>query len=87
MKTIELIAHVDEQHRLSVDVPADVKPGPVKIVLALPNDAEEEEDWDARELTEDEWRQVVAYSLRDELNDPREDIYTETDGEPSHGPR
>ena len=44
-------------------------------------------DYTDEELTEDEWRQLVAYSLRDELADPREDIYTEEDGEPSHGPR
>jgi hypothetical protein len=41
-------------------------------------------DWSAEELTEDEWRQLVAYGLRDELNDPREDIYSESDGEPLH---
>lgn len=85
MKTIELIANVDAQHRLSVEVPADVMPGPVKIILALPTDAEEEDGWSDRELTDDEWRQIIAYSLRDELNDPREDVYTESDGEPVHG--
>jgi hypothetical protein len=47
--------------------------------------AVEEPDWSADELTEDEWRQFVAYCLRDELNDPREDIYSEQDGEPAHG--
>ena len=46
-----------------------------------------EPEYTDEELTEDEWRQLVAYSLRDELADPREDIYTEEDGEPSHGPR
>jgi hypothetical protein len=45
----------------------------------------EEPDWSAEEMTEDEWRQFVAYGLRDELNDPREDIYSEEDGEPAHG--
>jgi hypothetical protein len=49
--------------------------------------AAEEQEWSDEELTEDEWRQLVAYSLRDELADPREDIYTEEDGTPSHEPR
>ncbi len=34
-------------------------------------------DWSSEELTEDEWHQFIAYELRDELNDPREDIYSE----------
>jgi hypothetical protein len=43
---------------------------------------EDEYDWSTEELTEDEWRLFVAYGLRDELADPREDIYTLEDGEP-----
>ena len=39
-------------------------------------------DWDADELTADEWALFVAQSFRDELNDPREDIYTLEDGTP-----
>lgn len=39
------------------------------------------------DLTDDEWRQFIAHTLKDELNDPREDIYTLEDGEPSHAPR
>ena len=44
-------------------------------------------EWSSEELTQDEWMQFVAHGLRDELNDPREDIYTEQDGEPPHAPR
>lgn len=33
MKTIELIGHVDEQHQLHVELPADVKPGPEKFTV------------------------------------------------------
>jgi hypothetical protein len=45
----------------------------------------QELDWSAEELTEEEWRQFVAHGLRDELKDAREDIYSESDGEPSNG--
>ena len=78
MRTIELIANVDEQHRLSAEVPADVKPGPVKIVLALPTDPDEEGGW---------WREAVSHIWAPDWSDPREDIYTLADGKPSHGPR
>lgn len=73
MKTIELIANVDEQHRLSVEVPTDVKPGPVKIVLALPTDTEEEEGW---------WQEAISEIWAADWSDPAEDIYTLEDGKP-----
>jgi hypothetical protein len=38
-------------------------------------------EWPAPDLTDDEWRQVVARSFR-ELADPREDIYGPEDGKP-----
>jgi hypothetical protein len=44
-----------------------------------------EVDWDADELSEEEWRQFVAHSMRDELNDAREDIYTSEEGEQENG--
>lgn len=37
--------------------------------------------WDD-EMTEDEWRTFIAYTLFDELNDSRQDIYTMEDGFP-----
>jgi hypothetical protein len=79
MKTIELIANVDEQHQLSVEVPADVKPGAVRIVLALPTDEEvEEEGW---------WQEAVSEIWAAHWSDPREDIYTLEDGKPEDEPR
>ena len=75
MKTIELIGHVDEQHRLHVTLPADVAPGPVK--LTLQSATEEAEDGD--------WRALINQSWAKDWNDPREDIYTLQDGKPSHG--
>ena len=56
-------------------------------VQTTPKEATDDLEWSAEALTDDEWRQVVAYGLRDELSDPREDIYTEQDGVPSHDSR
>ena len=75
MKTIELIGQVDERHLLSVEVPADVPPGPVKVIVELP-DVEEEEDSRS-------WSRAIAESWADDWSDPREDIYTVDDGRPS----
>ncbi len=47
--------------------------------------AELDYEWPAPDLTEEEWRRYVAYTLKDELADPRQDIYTEEDGEPYDG--
>ena len=79
MKKIELVGRVDEQHRLSAEVPADLSPGVVKVVLILPS-GEEDEAGDA-------WMAGIAREWEAELSDPREDIYTVTDGEPIDGTR
>ena len=42
MKMIELIGHVDEQHQLHVELPANVKPGPVKIMMQPVTEEDEE---------------------------------------------
>ena len=78
MRTIELIAVVDEQHRLSAEVLADVKPGTVKILVALPTDEEVEGGW---------WAQAISEIWTADWSDPNEDIYTLEDGKPSHDPR
>jgi hypothetical protein len=77
MKTIELVGHIDAQHRLHVELPADIPSGPVKVTL---QPATEEE-------TEGEWRALINQSWSKDWNDPREDIYTLEDGTPSHEPR
>jgi hypothetical protein len=65
MKSIELIGHVDEQHRLCVEVPAQVPPGAVKVTLeAVGEDAD---DW---------WAAAVSQSWAADWSDPREDIYS-----------
>jgi hypothetical protein len=76
MNTIEVIGHVDEQHQLHVELPADIKPGPVKITVQ-PVTEEDEGDW----------RALINQSWAKDWSDPREDIYTLEDGKPSHEPR
>jgi hypothetical protein len=79
MKTLKLIGHVDEEHRLLAEVPPDMAPGPVEILVVLPP-ADEDEAGAA-------WMEGIAREWKAELSDPREDIYTITDGEPVDGPR
>jgi hypothetical protein len=43
MQTIKLVGHIDEQHRLSAQVPPGVAPGPVEVVVIL-KDAQHEDD-------------------------------------------
>jgi len=82
MKTIEVIGHVDERHRLSAQVPPWVVPGPVKVALVVPSDATCEEDDAGRE-----WAAGIAREWVDDLADPQQDIYTLEDGEPVTGTR
>jgi hypothetical protein len=77
MNTIELIGHVDEQHQLHVELPADVKPGPVRVTVQPVTAGGEEGDW----------RALINESWAKDWSDPREDIYTLEDGKPSHEPR
>jgi hypothetical protein len=64
MKTIELMGHVDEQHQLCLEVPAQVPPGLVKVALEV---VEEEVD---------DWAAAVSQRWAADWSDPREDIYT-----------
>lgn len=77
MKMIEVIGHVDQDHRLSAKVPANVTPGPIKVALVVPEEDEAGAAWE---------RGIVA-QWRDELEDPRQDVYTPEDGEPVDGAR
>lgn len=72
MKAVELVGKVDEQHRLQAQVPETLLPGPVRIIVLIP---EEDEAGLA-------WTQGVAHEWATELSDPREDIYTLEDGKP-----
>jgi hypothetical protein len=73
MNIVKLSGKVDENRRLSVQVPASIRPGPVT-VLVLP---EMHEDDEAQA-----WTAAIAQDWADELSDPAQDIYTMTDGEP-----
>ena len=77
MKTIELIGDIDDQHRLHAEVPKDLPPGQVRLIVLVP--------------VEDEagsmWAPGIAAEWSAELQDPREDIYTLDDGQPVNAPR
>jgi hypothetical protein len=72
MKAIELIGEVDDKHRLQAQLPENTPPGPVRVIVLIP---EEDEAGLA-------WMQGIAREWRPELSDPREDIYTLEDGMP-----
>lgn len=72
MRAVELIGKVDERHRLQVQVPETLPPGPVRIIVLIP---EEDEAGLA-------WMQGIAREWAAELSDPQEDIYTLEDGKP-----
>ena len=69
MSRIEIIGTVDDQHRLNLILPDEIKAGPIKVILEPAG--EEEDDW---------FQGVAAIWARD--YNPREDIYTLQDGEP-----
>lgn len=77
MKAIELVADVDEQHRLHARVPTEIPAGQARVIVLLPG-----ED-DAGGL----WADGVASEWAAELSDSREDIYTLEDGQPAHAIR
>ena len=77
MKPVELIGYVDEKHRLHVELPPDVQPGPVKLTVRPATEEGEESDWGA----------LINLSWVKDWRDPREDIYTLEDGKPSHETR
>jgi hypothetical protein len=77
MPTIRVTGYIDEHHRLSVEVPASVPPGPVEILVVLP-DAREDDPAQV-------WMAGIAREWAAELSDPREDIYNLSDGEAIKG--
>ena len=77
MKAIELVGDIDEQHRLRAEVPAEVPAGPVRLIVLLP-------DEDDAGIA---WAQGVAREWVDELQDPRQDVYTLHDGQAVKAPR
>jgi hypothetical protein len=72
MKAVELIGKVDDKHQLHAQVPGDLPPGQVRLIVLIP---EEDEAGAA-------WMQGIGHEWAAEFNDPREDIYTLEDGMP-----
>jgi hypothetical protein len=72
MTPIELTGNVDERHRLRADVPDEIPPGPVRLIVLL---CDEDDAGDG-------WLQGVSREWVDELADVREDIYSLDDGQP-----
>ena len=77
MKTIELMADVDEHHRLCAEAPEHLPAGPVRVIVLVPD---EDEAGAA-------WMQGIAREWAEDLADPRQDIYTLEDGQPLDAPR
>ena len=68
MPAIPVMGRVDEQRRLSADVPASVAAGPVEVTIVVPS-VEEDEAGHA-------WTDGIAREWAEELNDPRQEFYT-----------
>jgi hypothetical protein len=77
MNAIELIGDVDEKHRLQVQVPNEVPPGQVRVIVLVPEEDE----------TGKVWLEGIAREWSSELSDPCEDIYTLDDGRPVNASR
>jgi hypothetical protein len=73
MSIVKLSGSVDENRRLSDQVPASIRPGPVT-VFVLP---EMQGDDETRA-----WTAAIAQKWADELADPGQDISTMANGEP-----
>ncbi len=81
MKALEFTARVDEQHRLQLNLPIDAAPGPVRVLVLMPDT---EVPFDEAEAA---WAMGLAREWADDWNDPREDIYSLADGEAVHATR
>ena len=79
MRALEFVAEVDDQHRLHLELP-DTPQGPVRVLVLLPDIPQEAPE--AEGEADAVWMRALAHEWREELLDPREDIYTLEDGEP-----
>lgn len=73
MNTVKLKGVIDEHHRLIAEVPPDVAPGPIEVIVLLPQAPEEHDR---------SWEQAITAAWAADWSDPREDIYTLDDGKP-----
>jgi hypothetical protein len=72
MKAVEIMGQIDDNHHLQARVPPNLSPGPVRVIVLIP----EEDEVGAA------WLQGIAKEWATELSDPLEDIYTLDDGQP-----
>lgn len=79
MQAVRVIGQIDDQGQLVATVPTSIGPGEVE-VLIMPRKPVEDEAGEA-------WMAGVAREWHDDLADPRQDIYTLTDGVPSSDAR
>ncbi len=76
MKAIEINARTDKFGNLRLDYPLNKKDSVVRVIILLEEKSEEVEE-------EKRWLYSVQNNPAfDFLNDPEEDIYSQTDGEP-----
>lgn len=73
MEPIIIQGVVDAQHRLSLELPGSLPPGPVTVCIARSSD---------EDSAGEAWVSGVVQQWADDLGDSRQDIYTLTDGEP-----
>lgn len=75
MTAIEMTGRIDEHQQLLLDGPLPMS-GPMRVKVIVLYPLEDEED-------ESQWLHAAAHNPAfDFLNDPAEDIYALTDGEP-----
>ena len=72
MKAFDLIGDVDSEHCLKAKVPENLPAGPVRLLVLVPEQEEQEEAW----------MRAVASEWSADLADARQDLYTLEDGQP-----
>jgi len=71
MTSMRLKGHVDTNHKLTAQVPSNVKPGEVELILLFSRNEEA--------AAEEQWAAGISRDWAADWSDPREDIYTITD--------
>jgi hypothetical protein len=72
LKALELMGEIDDKHQLQAQIPEALPPGPVRIIVLIPETDE----------ADGAWMQGIAHEWAAALQDPREDLYTLEDGQP-----
>jgi hypothetical protein len=79
MTAIEATGNVDAEHHLHLDGPLPIGPGPVRVIILVP---------EVTEMAEADWaKAAAAVPAFDFLKDAAEDIYKISDGKPFHDQR